>query len=110
MARKYRVLVVDDSKSILDALAKAFAGSPYEVVVCDDPVGAYERIEDENFDIVISDIMIPRLDGLSLLRKIKNFNGSKLPVRVTINGIASHDFNDKEIRVREIPAEVAIDY
>ena len=40
--------------------------------------------------------------------KIKNFNGSKLPVKVTINGIESKDFNEKEISVRVFPAAVVI--
>lgn len=42
--------------------------------------------------------------------KIKNFNGSKLPVKVTVNGNEIKDFNEKEIAVNEIPAEVVIYY
>lgn len=42
--------------------------------------------------------------------KIRNFNGSKLPQRVTINGIESKDFNEKSISVATIPAEVVIYY
>jgi len=42
--------------------------------------------------------------------KIKNFNGSKLPVRVTINGKDRKDFTEKEIVVNEFPAEVVIYY
>jgi hypothetical protein len=42
--------------------------------------------------------------------KIKNFNGSKLPVKVTVNGKEIRDFDDKEISVREVPAEVVIYY
>jgi hypothetical protein len=42
--------------------------------------------------------------------KIKNFNGSKLPVKVTINSVERKDFNEKEISVKELPAEVMIYY
>ncbi|MCX6246194.1 MAG: discoidin domain-containing protein [Bacteroidetes bacterium] len=42
--------------------------------------------------------------------KIKNFNGSKSPVRVTVNGEESKDFSEKEIRVNAFPAEVVIYY
>jgi hypothetical protein len=38
------------------------------------------------------------------------FNGSQLSAKVTISGVASQGFNEKEIRGREIPAEIAIDY
>ena len=83
MARKYKVLIVDDSTSILKALARAFAETPYDVTTCNDPVKSYEMIEDEHFDIVISDIMMPELDGLSLLRKIKNYNGTIQVIMIT---------------------------
>ncbi len=42
--------------------------------------------------------------------KIKNFNGSKRPAKVTVNGAEQQDFNEKEIRVKTLPAEVMIDY
>lgn len=42
--------------------------------------------------------------------KIRNFNESRLPVRVTVNGFESKDFNEKEISVSVIPAEVVIIY
>ena len=42
--------------------------------------------------------------------RIKNFNGSKLPARVTVNGIETKDFSKNSITVREVPAEVVIQY
>lgn len=42
--------------------------------------------------------------------KIRNFNGSRLPTKVTVNGIENKDFNEKEISVTVIPAKVVISY
>jgi F5/8 type C domain len=42
--------------------------------------------------------------------KIKNFNGSKLPAKVTVNGDVIKDFSEKEISVKSFPAEVVIQY
>jgi hypothetical protein len=42
--------------------------------------------------------------------RIKNFNGSKLPVKVSVNGIETKDFSENKITVREVPAEVVIQY
>ncbi len=42
--------------------------------------------------------------------RIKNFNGSKSPVKVSVNGIETQDFNENSITVREVPAEVIIQY
>jgi hypothetical protein len=54
----------------------------------------------------ISGDMILPANGI----KIRNFNGSKLPVRVTVNGVEVKEFNGKEIPVKEFPAEVIIMY
>lgn len=81
--RKYRILVVDDSKSVLKGIEQSLSTTPYETTICDNPVKAYEKIENEHFDIVISDIMMPEMDGLTLLRKIKNFNGTIQVIMIT---------------------------
>ncbi len=72
---RYKLLIVDDSKSILHKLREAFADTAYQVTTIDDPLKAYQMIENEQFHIVISDIVMPKMDGLTLLRKIKNYNG-----------------------------------
>lgn len=81
--RKYRILVVDDSKSVLKSFERTLAQLPHEITTCDNPLLAYEKIENEHFDIVISDIMMPEMDGLTLLRKIKNFNGTIQVIMIT---------------------------
>lgn len=73
--RRYKLLIVDDSKAILAGLSRAFRKTPYEVVTVDNPMEAYDLIQDRHFDIVISDIEMPEMNGLELLRKIKNYNG-----------------------------------
>jgi len=73
--KKYKILIVDDSKSVLQSLSRTFAKTPYDVTTIANPVTAYQMIEDEHYDIVISDIMMPEMDGLTLLKKIKNYNG-----------------------------------
>ncbi|HIJ91213.1 MAG: response regulator [Desulfobulbaceae bacterium] len=75
MSNEYKILLVDDDQQILSMLELAFSGSPYEIRSITDPVKAYKLIEDEHFDIVITDIQMPQMDGLSLLKKIKSFNG-----------------------------------
>ncbi|MEW6500965.1 MAG: response regulator transcription factor [Thermodesulfobacteriota bacterium] len=83
MPKRYRVLIVDDSKSVLKALEDAFADSNFLVTATANPLTAYEMVENEHFDIVISDIMMPEMDGLTLLRKIKNFNGMIQVIMIT---------------------------
>jgi hypothetical protein len=54
---------------------------------------------------IFGDIILPP-GGI----KIKNFNGSKLPLKVTVNGEENKNFTNKEIAVNEFPAEVVIYY
>lgn len=74
-SKTYKILIVDDSKSVLASLEDTFAKTPYEVTTVSNPLKAYQMIEDTHYDIVISDIVMPEMDGLTLLKKIKNFNG-----------------------------------
>ena len=83
MQKKYRVLIIDDSKSVLKALEDAFSTSDFQINSTSNPLTAYEMIENEHFDIVVSDIMMPEMDGLTLLRKIKSFNGMIQVIMIT---------------------------
>jgi len=54
---------------------------------------------------IYGDVKLPK-NGI----KIKNFNGSKLPIKVIINGQEIHNFSEKEIIVNEYPADLIISY
>ena len=89
--KTYRVLVVDDQVVILKTIVAAFKDTPYEISAVSNPFEAYRMVEDERFDIVISDIQMPKMNGLDLLRKIKSHNGM-IPVIIitgytTINNV-----------------------
>lgn len=87
--KKHKILIVDDDKDILSMLELAFLNTSYQVTTIDHPLQAYKMIENEHFDMVISDIQMPQMDGLTLLRKIKNFNGMiqviMMTAHITIN-------------------------
>ena len=89
--KTYRILVVDDQDVILKIIAAAFKNTSYEISAVNNPVEAYQMVEDEHFDIVITDIQMPEMNGLDLLRKIKKHNGM-IPVIIitgytTINNV-----------------------
>lgn len=71
----YKVLIIDDSKSILTFLSSEFEKTPYRVKTIDNPVRAFELIQKESFKIVVTDIEMPEMNGLQLLKKIKSYNG-----------------------------------
>lgn len=64
------VLVVDDNADMRRYLASTLAGG-YRVVVAVDGVAALERLAHDRVDLVITDVMMPRLDGFGLLARMK---------------------------------------
>lgn len=69
--KKYRILVVDDEKNIQKMLERYFRLKGYEVDTADNGKIALEILTAKRFDVVISDIKMPVMDGTDLLREIK---------------------------------------
>ncbi len=82
-AKNYEVLIIDDSAHILQLLEKKFEQAPYIVNTISNPVEAFELIQKKNINIVLSDIEMPGMNGLELLKKIKNYNGMIQVVMMT---------------------------
>src|SRR6476619_7967506 len=68
---KASLLIVDDDANTLASLSRAFRLAGHEATVCDNPVKALEMIKAEKFDLIFSDVVMPGMDGLSLLEQIK---------------------------------------
>lgn len=67
-----RILIVDDEPDMLKLLSMILKEkTPYEVVTTNNPVEAVEMVRNQNFDIVITDLKMPGLDGLQLLEEVK---------------------------------------
>jgi two-component system nitrogen regulation response regulator NtrX len=68
---KAQLLIVDDDANTLASLSRAFRLAGHEATVCDNPIKALEMIKAEKFDVIFSDVVMPGMDGLSLLEQIK---------------------------------------
>lgn len=69
---KVKVLVVDDEPAILDLVCQILLRSGYEVHTASDGDAAYKAIYDLMPDLVILDLMLPRMDGWEICRRIKS--------------------------------------
>jgi len=68
---KVRVLIVDDEEKFADYLSKRLLNRDYQVNVALSGEEAIERIQHENWDVVILDVLMPGMDGIETLREIK---------------------------------------
>ena len=82
-----KLLLVDDDANTLASLARAFRLAGHEAVVCDQADRALELAKSQRFDMILSDVVMPGKDGLTLLAELKAA-GVSTPV-VMISGQAN---------------------
>jgi DNA-binding NtrC family response regulator len=68
---KAHLLIVDDETNTLASLSRAFRLAGHEAVVCDNAVKALDLAKSKTFDLILSDVVMPGKDGLSLLEDLK---------------------------------------
>jgi DNA-binding response OmpR family regulator len=70
--RPARILLVDDEESIQTLLSYPLQRDGYEVVHAVDGKEALERFDEQPFDLVVLDVMLPRIDGLEVCRRLRS--------------------------------------
>ena len=79
MAKKKKILVVDDELDFLELLRMRLEANNYEVVTAVDGNEALVKVKTEKPDVVLLDILMPGMDGLDVLRRIRK-EDENLPV------------------------------
>jgi len=78
-----RVLAVDDSKTMRDMVSFTLKREGFEVVEAEDGVNAIEVSNNGTYDLVISDVNMPRMDGITLVGKLReNPNFRTTPILI----------------------------
>ena len=112
---KKTVLIVDDEQKIVDLLVHNLGREGYRTIEANDGVTAIEIAREQRPDLILLDLMLPRLDGLSVCKKIKNiYNVPILMVTAKDNELdkivglelEADDYITKPFSVREVVARV----
>lgn len=85
-SRKTNILVVDDSKSMRDIIAFTINYKGYECELADNGAMALQLARKNTFDVILTDINMPEMDGLTLtqeLRKLKGYEHTPILVLTT---------------------------
>ena len=72
MDYKKTILIVDDEKMILNLLSCNLIKEGYNVIEATDGIQAISMAQEKNPDLILLDVMLPKLDGLSVCKRIKN--------------------------------------
>ncbi len=92
-AARYRILLVDDEPNVLSALRRVFRQENYEIACCTDPREALARLRDEAFQVIITDYMMPEMNGGDLLRQARVAKPDMIRIMLTghadVNAVVS---------------------
>lgn len=110
-----RVLIVEDEEAFVDALTVALSREGFEVIVARDGAEALEKFAAETPDLILLDLMLPRVSGVDVCREIRAT--SKVPIIMltaksdeidTVVGleVGADDYITKPYRMRELVARM----
>ena len=110
-----KILLIDDDERLADPLAQYF--DKFEMTLLGEtrPLRGLERIKQENFDLVVLDVMLPEIDGFETCRRIRQFSDIPI-VMLTARGevmdrvigleIGADDYLPKPFEPRELVARI----
>ena len=72
--KRFRILVVDDEERILNFLSAKLKASGYEVLTAPNGVKGLEQVQAQEPDLVVLDLLMPKMDGLEMLKQLRTFS------------------------------------
>lgn len=113
--RRLRILIVDDELAIIKFLRANLEANDFEVIAARDGAEALQTIERELLDLVILDIMLPKVDGFEVCRRLREW--SQIPIimlsaraneedKVKCLGLGADDYITKPFGVSELIARI----
>ena len=109
------ILIVDDEQAIIDVLMYNLKKEGYNIIEANDGITAVNKALDEKPDLMLLDIMLPKLDGLSVCKRVKN--SLNIPIimltakdseidKILGLELGADDYITKPFSVRELVARV----
>lgn len=81
--KKFKILITDDDLDLRELLIEAVKNWDYDADVARDGEEALKKLRMESYDLVVCDLMMPGMDGLTLLKKIKELDQDILVIIIT---------------------------
>jgi DNA-binding NtrC family response regulator len=110
--KKITILVVDDESSIREAFSDWLKQDGYEVETAGDGLAALAKIKEKHYDIMLIDVKMPQMDGITLLKKLRENDADTAVVMMTAYGaiqdaveamkLGAHDYLVKPFELEEL--------
>ena len=83
MEEKGYILIVEDEEDTLHGLRKILSNQGHKVEIAGSGSASLEKVQKSNFDIVVTDLRMPDVDGIELLRKVKELYSETIVIVIT---------------------------
>ncbi len=103
MEKKHKILIVEDEQKLLNLLKNKIEQTGWEAILAADGQEALDKIATQKIDLVLLDLLLPKLNGFEVLSKLREKTSqADLPVIVLTN----HGNNDNVSRVLDLGADI----
>ena len=93
MATEKKIALIDDEKDFTELTGSLLGFHGFQVVTFNNPVEGLERLKKESFDAVVADIMMPQMNGLELLEKLRK---TKAYAKTPLFALSAKKLTDKD--------------
>ena len=88
-----RILVIEDERALCDAIARSLRNLAYSVDCCYDGQQALDLLDVETFDLVVLDLNLPHVDGMTVLRQLRT---ADCETKVLVLSARGEGFSEKD--------------
>ena len=109
---KGRILIIEDEKSLKEVLRILLEEEGYEITAASNGLEGMDYIQNDIFDLVVTDIKMPKADGFEVLKKVKGISPSTIVIMITAFGttestieamkLGAYDYIHKPFKIDEI--------
>jgi len=93
-----RILIADDEEGIRESLS-LILGEAYDLVFAKDGEETLQRLQQDHFDLALLDIKMPKLDGLEVLRRLKQQGANGLPPILVLTAYQSVELAQEAVKL-----------
>ena len=113
-----KILIIEDERRLADVLYDWFHSKNFQVTVCHDGISGYETALKNPYDAIISDVMLPGIDGFSIVKKLRSMKVQTPVIMLTarvelqdkLQGFdaGAEDYLTKPFEIEELDARVKV--
>ncbi|MFC1564006.1 response regulator [candidate division KSB1 bacterium] len=94
-----KILIVDDDKQVLEGLKRILVSNGYFAECAENAVDALESIKKSAFDLLIIDLILPKMDGIELIKQINRISGQYKIIMITGHPSSKYEEEAKKLGV-----------